>query len=321
MLVKVPLVTADESSGGLSQLPLLAPCVSPSMRAIESIIAGIESTGLPVLVTGETGTGKEVVALRIHELSKRSHDPFVKLRCSGLRPDDFSRLLENSGEAVGLSGSTVFLDEISDLSSPSQARLLEGFVGLNGGPEKFQLGACIISSTCQNLEAAMQNGNFRDDLYYRLSGICLRLPPLRERKEDILPLTDFFLDKYARAFRRPRPQVSAATIERIQGHSWPGNIRELENTVKRLVALGDECLAVRSMGEDGQALPLPAMGGGSYSLKQAARAASRVAEKELIMNALSRTRWNRKRAAEELRISYKALLYKLKQIGVEEPNV
>ena len=315
------MATADESSDGLSLLPVLAPCVSPAMQAIEAIIADLAETDLPVLVMGETGTGKEIVALRIHGLSRRSRDPFVKLRCSGLKPDDFDRLLENSGEAVGLSGRTVFLDEISDLSSPSQTRVLETFVGLNGGPEKFQLGSCIISSTCQNLEAAMQNGHFRDDLYYRLSGVCLRLPPLRERREDILPLANFFLNKYSRAFRRPHPHVSAATIDRIQEHSWPGNIRELENTMKRLVALGDECLAVRSVGEDGQMPSLPAPGAGSYSLKQAARAASRVAEKELIMSALSRTRWNRKRAAEELRISYKALLYKLKQIGVEEPNL
>lgn len=320
MLVKIPSGTVDDPPAGLSQRGLLAPCISPAIQAIESIIADLVTTDIPVLVMGETGTGKEVVALRIHQLSRRSEGPFIKLRCSGLKPEDFNQLLRPGDETGILDCRTVFLDEISDLNPASQARLLEAFVGLNGGPEKFQLGACVISSTCQNLEGAMQRGHFRDDLYYRLSGVCLKLPPLRERREDILPLTDFFLDKYSLAFGRPRPQLNAGSVRWIHEHSWPGNVRELENTMKRVIALGDEGLALRSMGEGRQVVLVPSGDTESYSLKQAARAASREAEKELILKALSRTRWNRKRAAEDLRISYKALLYKLKQIGVEEPS-
>ncbi len=320
MLVKIPPQTADQLVAESSQRGLLAPCISPAIRAIESIIADLVATEIPVLLIGETGTGKEVAALRIHQLSRRRVGPFIKLRCSGLKIEDFNQLPMPGNEANAFDRSTVFLDEIGDLNPASQARLLEAFVGVNGGPERFQLGACVISSTSQNLEGAMQTGRFRNALYYRLSGVSLRLPPLRERTEDILPLANFFLDKYSRAFGRPRPQLSTATSRWIQAYAWPGNVRELENTMKRLVALGDEGLALNSMSEARTVVFEQAVNGGGCSLKQAARAASREAEKELILKALSRTRWNRKRAAEDLRISYKALLYKLKQIGVENPN-
>ncbi|HEV2501235.1 MAG TPA: helix-turn-helix domain-containing protein, partial [Terriglobia bacterium] len=162
-------------------------------------------------------------------------------------------------------------------------------------------------------------GRFRRDLYYRLSGVCLWLPPLRQRKEDIAPLAKFFLDKYARLYGRPAPQISAALADRLNEHSWPGNVRELENTMKRLVALGGEPRALREFGEWPAEPSSGPVSIEALSLKQAARAASRRAERELILKVLSKTRWNRKKAAEELQISYKALLYKLKQIGFEGP--
>ncbi len=320
MLVKVTQRTVDEALAGATQQGLLVPCVSPAMRVLELMIADLATVELPVLLLGETGTGKEVVAVKIHDLSRRRKGPFLKLRCSSLKPEDFSRLQKTGNEERAGEQSTVFLDEISDLNSACQARLLEAFTGSNGGPEKFQLGACVISSTCQDLEGAMQRGHFRDDLYYRLGGVCLRLPPLRERREDILPLANFFLDRYSEAFARPRPELSAVTVHWLQGYSWPGNVRELENTIKRLVALGDEGLTLKGTGAERQALLAQTGDGDNYSLKQVARSASREAEKELILKALFRNRWNRKRAAEELQISYKALLYKLKQIGVGQLN-
>ena len=160
----------------------------------------------------------------------------------------------------------------------------------------------------------MKSGRFREDLYYRVSGVCLRLPPLRQRKEDIPYLVSFFLTKYARDFQRPVPQLSGATQRLFQDYAWPGNIRELADAARAIVALGDESLAMGGL----RSLLTKSEGGGngeSISLKQASRAASREAEKELILKALTRTRWNRRRAAQELQISYKALLYKLKQIG------
>ena len=158
---------------------------------------------------------------------------------------------------------------------------------------------------------------FRSELYYRINGVCLRVPPLRERQSDIPELVEFFLTKYAAQLGRPRPNVTGATLQNFLNHPWPGNVRELENVVKRIVALGDEHFA---FAEPVDAPPTPATTPNArvHSLKAAARAASREAERELILQTLTRTRWNRKRAAQELQISYKSLLYKLKQIGLDD---
>ena len=177
--------------------------------------------------------------------------------------------------------------------------------------------ARLICGSVRDLEAEVRSGRFREDLYYRISGVCLRLPPLRQRKEDIADLMSHFLAKYAEDFHRPIPVLSTDTQQLFHDYAWPGNIRELEDAAKAIVALGDEAVAMgglramlmkseRSVGEE------------RISLKQAARAASREAEKELILKVLTRTRWNRRRAAQQLQISYKALLYKLKQIGGAE---
>lgn len=298
---------------------ILAPCVSSAMRAIESMIIDIAETNIPVMISGETGTGKEVVAFAIHRLSKRQTGTFLKLRCSSLTPEEFNGFISGirqEGEASNFT--TVFLDEVADLSGACQTRLLESFSGLEGGPETFQSGAGVVSTTCRNLEPMMEAGNFRHDLYYRLSGVCLRLPPLRQRREDITPLANFFLEKYARLFARARPRLSATMTRILVEYSWPGNIRELENAMKRVVALGDEHLAWKDLAEAPRENFAMNSEREYCSLKQAARAASRHAERELILKVLTQTRWNRKRAAQELRISYKALLYKLKQIGQEE---
>jgi transcriptional regulator with PAS, ATPase and Fis domain len=172
----------------------------------------------------------------------------------------------------------------------------------------------VISTTNRNLDDEMRAGRFRSELYYRINGVCLRLPPLRDRKEDIPLLVEAFLTKYAAEFGRSRPSLSPRALRMLLEYSWPGNIRELENAVKKIVALGAENLALPDM----VALPVEMRPEitetRSYSLKAAARAASREAEREMILEALARTRWNRKRAAQELQISYKSLLYKLKQI-------
>lgn len=296
------------------------PFVSPAMQSVESTIENLALTDIPVLIAGETGTGKEIAALAIHERSHRRDARFMRLRCASLKPEDFDHLA-SLGEADGksLRRGTVFLDEIADLSPACQSRLLESFSRQDEGSETFQLAACVISTSCRNMEEAMQSGRFRRDLYYRLSGVCLWLPPLRQRKEDIAPLAKLFLDKYARLYGRPTPQISAALADRLNEHSWPGNVRELENTMKRLVALGGEPRALREFGEWPAEPSTGSVSIEALSLKQAARAASRRAERELILKVLSKTRWNRKKAAEELQISYKALLYKLKQIGFEGP--
>jgi two-component system response regulator AtoC len=159
------------------------------------------------------------------------------------------------------------------------------------------------------------------ELYYRINGVCLRLPPLRERKEDIPLLTEYFLTKQAGRLGRQRPTISGRTLDRFTEYSWPGNVRELENAVMKLVALGDENRVVAELAWEIPAARAPESAGNhSHSLKAAARAASRGAERELILEALTRTRWNRKRAAQDLQISYKSLLYKLKQIGIVDSS-
>jgi DNA-binding NtrC family response regulator len=218
----------------------------------------------------------------------------------------------------------VLLDEISELDAQCQPRLLnalpdaDDFPG-NGGGIKFA--GRLICTTSRNLEDELRSGRFREELYYRINGVCLRLPPLRHRREDIALLADYFLSKYAAAFNRPRPALSARAQTELADYAWPGNVRELENVIRKLVALGDERAALedlRPVTEFGAAESAAAGDAERHSLKAAARAASRQAERELILKVLGRTRWNRKRAAQELQISYKALLYKLKQIGLDD---
>ena len=167
----------------------------------------------------------------------------------------------------------------------------------------------------------MRAGRFRSELYYRINGVCLRLPPLRDRKEDIPLLVESFLTKYAAEFGRPRPSLSPRALRMLLDYSWPGNIRELENAVKKIVALGAENLALPDLVAEPAEIRTEVNETRSYSLKAAARAASREAEREMILEALARTRWNRKRAAQELQISYKSLLYKLKQIGLPDSRI
>jgi two-component system, NtrC family, response regulator AtoC len=303
---------------------------SPAMRALERTIADIAPTEIPVLLVGESGTGKEVVALEIHRLSRRWKQAFVKCGCAGLSADSLVKRLQNgepNGNEEAAIGGSLFLDEISHLEPGSQARLLNLLPDGNGVPSAGCLSVRIISSTTRNLEDEMRNGRFRDELYYRISGVHLRLPPLRNRKEDIPALLDFFLKRYASLFGRPEPQPSAGIMDLLLRYSWPGNIRELENVARKMVALGDEQLAVHDLAAGNTAKsqesgPAPARVLRNdqppvRSLKEAAREASRHAERALILSQLERTHWNRKRTARELQISYKALLYKLKQLGLD----
>ncbi len=303
---------------------------SPAMRALERTIADIAPTEIPVLLVGESGTGKEVVALEIHRLSRRWNEAFVKCGCAGLSADSLvTRLqsVENNGGEGTAGGGSLFLDEISHLESASQARLLNLLPDGNGNPSAGCHSVRIICSTTRNLEDEMRNTRFREELYYRISGVQLRLPPLRNRKEDIPALLDFFLKKYASLFGRPEPQPSAGIMHLLLGYTWPGNIRELENVARKMVALGDEQLAVHDLAngnaaKSSESAPVPARAPRTdpapvRSLKEAAREASRHAERALILSQLERTHWNRKRTARELQISYKALLYKLKQLGLD----
>jgi two-component system response regulator AtoC len=302
------------------------------MRALERTIADIAPTDIPILLVGESGTGKEVVAQEIHRLSSRWNEAFMKYCCAGLTADSLAARLQ-CGEVPIEEGATsagsLFLDEINQLDPAAQGRLLNLLPDGSGVLSPGCLNVRVISSTTRNLEDEMRNGRFREELYYRINGVHLRLPPLRNRKEDIPELLDFFLRKYASLFERPIPDLSAPTMELLLRHAWPGNIRELENFARKMVALGNELLASHDLaGSDAQRAPEPAPApvkppaiqqahAPARSLKEAAREASRHAERAMILNQLERTHWNRKKTARELQISYKALLYKLKQLGLD----
>ena len=290
--------------------------VSASMRPVEAIIRELAQSDVPVLVLAETGAGKQATAQRIHQMSQRSGQPFRSLQCLDLRPEDLEVLQEQENNGPGASAGTIYLKDLADLSADCQARLLEALPQSTGrgiaGSERPRL----ICGSARDLEGELRRGRLREDLYYRVSGVCLRLPPLRQRKEDIPFLMGYFLRKYARDFRHTVPDLSAETLRLFLDYAWPGNLRELEDAARVLAALGDERMALGGL----RALlrkPETGSDGAGVSLKAASRAASREAEKELILNTLTRTRWNRRRAAEQLQISYKALLYKLKQIGFE----
>lgn len=294
------------------------------MRSLESIAAEIAPTNIPVLLFGEIGTGKRKFAQRIHELSGRSEERFRTLTCASLdsatfRAEvEFGAIGEDRLEEEANGPGTIFFDEISELDAACQRNLLYALPDTDGVAAPGQLTDRIISATTRNLEEDMRAGRFRIELYYRINAVSLRLPPLCERKEDIPSLVEFFLSKHCAQLGKAEPRLSPRTMQMFLDHSWPGNIRELENSVKRIVVLGDDQCAVAGLSVAAETRATLAVETHVHSLKAAARAASREAERELILEALGRTHWNRKRAAQELQISYKSLLHKLKQIGIED---
>ncbi len=281
---------------------------SPSMRPVEAVIRELAKSDVPVLLLAESGAGKHATARRIHEISHRRGGAFLWLQCSRLTPEE----LQSYDGAAG----TVYFEEVADLSLGCQARLQRTWPQATADAAGSADDARVICGSARDLEVEVKAGRLREDLYYRISGVCLRLPPLRQRKEDIPVLMKHFLEKCAQEFGREAPSLSAQTRRLFQDYSWPGNLKELEYVARVLVALGDEDVAMGGL----RALlhkVVPANNGNGVSLKAASRAASHEAERELILQALTRTRWNRRRAARELQISYKALLYKLKRIQFE----
>jgi two-component system, NtrC family, response regulator AtoC len=285
-----------------------------SMKALEVVIRELARSEVPVLLLAERGAGKRATAERIHQISPHREEPFRVVACADVTQE---MLVEGTQAAVLYGPGTVYLEELADLDSACQEALLAMLPAVEGNGHGGGTRARLICGSARDLEAEVKAERFREDIYYRISGVCLRLPPLRQRREDIPSLVNFFLAKYARDFRRPVPQLSPATQHLFQDYAWPGNIRELEDAAKAIVALGDESVAMGGL----RSLLMKSergVNGERISLKQASRAASREAEKELILKVLNRTRWNRRRAAQELQISYKALLYKLKQIGYQD---
>jgi two-component system, NtrC family, response regulator AtoC len=287
---------------------------SLGMRAVEEVIRELSQSDVPVLLLGEEGTGKQTIARRVHEASRRSSREFRHIDCSDLTPENFGGV---DGNVLAGQG-TIYLDEIAGLSPAAQLKLNDALIQMEEAGNKRTPGRLICGSA-RNLDGEARSGQFQEDLYYRVSGLCLHLPPLRHRKQDLPLFVDFFLLKFAQEFGRPIPLLSERTRQLFSDYDWPGNVQELADAAKAIVVLGNESLAM-----DGLRAMLRKSDrdhhGPETSLRDATRTAAREAEKELILRALTRTRWNRRRAAQELKISYKALLYKLKQIGYPQSD-
>ena len=292
---------------------------SRAIQEVNNVVGEIARTDIPVLLTGESGTGKEVYARLIHRLSKPTHMPLKKVSCRAVEQAELLALKSDLRERVESSTNglrTLFLDGIDELDLESQKTLLS-FLPDGEMDENNLERTRLIASTSQNLEKEVESGRFRRELYFRINGVCLRLPPLRDRKEDIHLFVGYFLAKHAAELEREAPALSDMEMEFLVRHDWPGNVRELENIARRIVLLGDSGKAIQELGEMPRLEPAH-QEARSFSLKVAARTASRRVERDLIAKALEQTHWNRKRAAQQLQISYKSLLYKIKQTGLEE---
>jgi two-component system, NtrC family, response regulator AtoC len=317
---------------------------SPAMKKIRAQSALVANVDIPVLLLGESGTGKEVLARLIHKLSPRAHRTFLKVNCAAVPAD----LLESElfgYEAGAFTGAThakpgkfelcnkgtILLDEIGEMPPGLQAKLLhvlqdQQFSRL-GSRSVVKVDVRILAATNIDIAEALATKRLREDLYYRLNAFMLLLPPLRERKEEIPILLKHFMSRMSELYARPPLPVPAAMLEACLNHPWPGNLRELSNFVKRYLVLGDETLAVSELQPkpDGGGLRTDpggrAAGAGAESpggLKSVARSAKDEAEAEAIARALEQTNWNRKQAAALLKISYKALLYKIRQYGIAQ---
>jgi DNA-binding NtrC family response regulator len=387
---------------------------SPAMRRARALVERIADTDVPVLLLGESGTGKEVIAREIHARSQRRGKPFIKVNCAALPGELLESELfghergaftgataEKPGKFELADQGTIFLDEIGEMAIRLQAKLLqvlqdEEFFRV-GGKKSVRVDSRVVVATNRDLEKEIALGNFREDLYYRLNVVAIRLPPLRERREDVVPLTDHFLKKYGRHYISGVSELPREVLQAFADYDWPGNVRELENMVRRLCVLKDATLVLDELsaagrapasapslptaygGDDGtygrvqeeparippsssvQVLELPSRGGaatasaapapaapepvnaviptpryanpfdvpqpppppapaGEPSLKDIGKRAAMLAEREAILAMLQRTAWNKRRAATKLRISYKALLYKIKECGIIDPR-
>ncbi len=306
---------------------------SEVMRAVRQKVEKVACANVPVLIQGESGTGKEVIARLIHARSPWGSGPFVKVNCPAIP----GTLVESElfgyqkGAFTGANGTkpgrvemaqhgTLFLDEIAELEPGLQAKLLQllqdGQFCAVGGQEDKQIDARVVCATNRNLEEEIRKGNFRQDLFYRINVVSIHMPTLRERVADIPLICDSLRKIYSERFDRPTRPLSSRKLEMLQRYHWPGNIRELENLIKRYIILGSEDVITLETTEDSAALPdSEAATNTMLSLKKVTREALRELEGKIIVKALQTHNWNRRRAASALEISYRALLYKLKEAG------
>jgi transcriptional regulator with PAS, ATPase and Fis domain len=305
------------------------------MAAVRRSLHKVADTNIPILIEGESGSGKEVICKYLHQHSVWGKGPFVKVSCPALP----SSLLENElfgGErgvftgAFAQSGTsgTLFLDEVSELDPLLQSKLLQvmqdGQLQATGALAGKKINIRVICATSRRLQREVAAERFRQDLYYRIAGLELHLSPLRERLEDLEQLAEYFVALYNERFQCAAPPLSDSTLLQMTTHPWTGNIRELENLIKRYVVVGTEqaILSEISQREALSGCSSPERGS-SLSLGQLTRNATRLMESRIILSALRANQWNRRRTARELKISYRSLLYKLKKVenlGREESS-
>ena len=310
---------------------------SEEMQRIKEIIDQVADMDVTVLIQGESGVGKEVVARYTHMNSFRRDKPFMKVNCAALPQELLESELfgyekgaftgaycQKPGKFELAHGGTIFLDEIAEIPLSLQAKLLQVLQDKEfsrlGGKVDVRVDVRVLVATNKNMEEAVKNGQFREDLYYRLNVVNITIPPLRERKEEIPIFVEYFIDKYGKKYNKKINSLSDRTMRTLLAHHWLGNVRELENMIQRYTVFANEEAIMDGLSNviqddlpqerEGQSLSkrdcLP--------LKQVVSDAVIEAESSAIRDALERTHWNRKKAAMMLNISYKALLYKMNKI-------
>ena len=314
---------------------------SSALKRIAEQANQFAQVDVPVLCLGESGTGKEVIARLIHSLSPRANNMFLKVNCAALPAD----LLESelfgyeAGAFTGATrskpgkfelcnGGTLMLDEVGEMPTSLQAKLLhvlqDGEFMRLGGRHQIKVDVRILAATNVDVQHAIRTKALREDLYYRLSAFIIRMPPLRERREDIAPILRHYINLYADTYNLPPVLLSENFMNVCLRYGWPGNVRELENLAKRVVILRDETLVPSELQMEparNQELELVASTNErTDDLKSLVRGLKADAEIDAIRQALDDTRWNRKEAAKLLKISYKAMLYKVRQYGLDQPQ-
>ena len=307
------------------------------MRQIRAQAIQVARFDFPVLLLGESGTGKEVLAQLIHKYSDRAHRTFLKVNCAampselleselfGYEPGAFTGAVKaKPGKFELVNKGTILLDEIGEMSPALQAKLLQvlqdGQFSRLGGRHPVRVDVRVLAATNINMAESIARKTFREDLYYRLSSFVLSMPSLRQRREEISMMLRHFMIQVAERYACPLLSVSPRMVEACENYSWPGNIRELENFVKRYLVLGDENAAIAELVRGTVRKSAPAIdarvGPQNPDLKEMVKTLKNEAEMEAIANALEENGWNRKRAATMLNISYKALLYKIRQYDI-----